>query len=97
MLRQTAARRTLRAEEEKQRDLEREYSRADLEKQIPRRFKVGDVYAPHDLTGVEMAKWKKLRRKGKQRLDVVDQLGIDPREHYKVCCPELKGGRKVWC
>ena len=89
MIRQTTARRNQRAEEEKQRDLEREYSRADLEKQIPRKFKVGDVYAPHDLSGVEMAKWKKLRRKGKQRADVVDQLGVDPRVHYKVCYPTL--------
>lgn len=51
---------------------------------MSRKWKVGDVYAPHDLTGVEMAKWKKLRRKSKSNVDVVDLLGIDPRQHYKV-------------
>lgn len=52
---------------------------------MTRKFKVGDVYAPHDLTGVEMSKWKKLRRKGRPKRDVIDQLGINPKEHYKVC------------
>lgn len=56
-----------------------------------RKWRVGDVYAPHDLTGVEQSKWKKLRRRGKAgvgkgRVDVVDQLGINPVEHYKVSC-----------
>ena len=59
-------------------------ARADLERQAIRRWKVGDVYAPHDLTGLEMAKWKKLRRKGKLKWDVVDLLGINPIDHYKV-------------
>ena len=85
MIREGRAGRVARAEQERQADIERQFSRADLERQVTRRFKVGDVYAPHDLTGVEMSKWKQIRRKGKQKVDVVDQLGIDPREHYKVC------------
>ena len=65
---------------------DRDWSRRDIEQQVPRRFKPGDVYAPHDLSSVEMSKWKKLRRKprvGSQRTDVLDSLGVDPRTHYK--------------
>lgn len=56
----------------------------DLERQMPRtsRWQVGDVYAPHDLSVVEAAKWRK--RKSSER-DVFDILGIDPLEEYKVC------------
>ncbi|KAK3618542.1 hypothetical protein LTR56_024583 [Elasticomyces elasticus] len=60
--------------------------RKAMEQQIPRRYKPGDVYAPHDLSGNEMAKWKKLRRKprvGSHGTDVLDSLGVDPRKHYK--------------
>jgi small subunit ribosomal protein S18 len=61
-------------------------NRMDYEKQLPRRFRAGDVYAPHDLSGVEMSKWKKTRRKprvGSHGKDVLDMLGIDPRKEYK--------------
>ena len=56
-----------------------------LERQMPRlsRWNAGDVYAPHDLSAVEAAKWKK--RKGSQR-DVFDMLGINPLHEYKVRC-----------
>ncbi|KXT07513.1 hypothetical protein AC579_198 [Pseudocercospora musae] len=65
-------------------DQERGWNRQDLERQAShRRWKAGDVYAPHDLTGVEMAKWKKLRRKPKPRYDVIDRLGLNPLDHYK--------------
>ncbi|KAK3052794.1 hypothetical protein LTR09_006277 [Extremus antarcticus] len=63
--------------------LQRDWTRQDLEKQQQRRYKPGDVYAPHDLSGAEAAKWKKLRRKGRMMQDVVDQLGINPIQHYK--------------
>jgi small subunit ribosomal protein S18 len=63
---------------------ERTYSTEDLDRQVTRRWKAGDVYAPHDLSGIEMAKWKKLRRKDRPRYDVLDLLGIDPLQHYKV-------------
>jgi hypothetical protein len=69
---------------ERQAALERNWTRADLEKQMQRRWRLGDVYAPHDLSGAEAAKWKKLRRKVQPRWDVLDQLGINPIHHYKV-------------
>lgn len=30
-----------------------------------------------------MAKWKKLRRKDRPRVDVLDQLALNPLKHYK--------------
>jgi len=54
---------------------------ADLSKQITRRWKAGDVYAPHDLSAVEMAKWK---RREKPSHDVFDVLDFNPLEHYRV-------------
>jgi hypothetical protein len=55
---------------------------ADLSKQIPRRWKAGDIYAPHDLRPEEMDKWKK---RGRPEVDVVDVLALDPISEYKVC------------
>ncbi|KAI9675597.1 MAG: hypothetical protein M1817_000963 [Caeruleum heppii] len=52
----------------------------DLEKLWSRRWKVGDVYAPHDLSSVEMSKFKK---RSTTPVDAFDQLGIDPRDEYK--------------
>lgn len=49
--------------------------------QMWRKWKVGDVYAPHDLTGPEQAKWKKSRQLPKN--DAFDALGIDPLNEYK--------------
>jgi len=58
------------------------YARAaDLSKQITRRWRAGDIYAPHDLSGVEMAKWKKRAR---PNIDVFDVLDINPMDHYRV-------------
>ena len=54
---------------------------SDLTKQISRRWKAGDVYAPHDLSHVEMEKWK---RRGKPEMDVVDLLRLDVLGEYKV-------------
>lgn len=62
---------------------------------MTRRWKVGDVYAPHDLGSVEMGKWKGRgggRRMGKaigggrgrEWGDVVDVLGVRPVVEYKV-------------
>lgn len=53
----------------------------DLSRQITRRWKAGDVYAPKDIGPVEMAKWKKRARPDR---DVFDVLQFDPTEHYKV-------------
>lgn len=46
---------------------------------------MGDVYAPHDLSGTEQAKWKKVKQRARPRWDVLDQLGVRPMEEYKVC------------
>ena len=74
----------IKAAEQRAQRIAQPWDRGDLEKQVFRRWKAGDVYAPHDLTGVEQAKWKKLRRKGRARMDVLDQLNINPIQHYKV-------------
>lgn len=65
-----------------QAQLERIQLRKDMEQQMTRRWKAGDVYAPHDLSGVEMQKWKTTKRAPSR--DVFDALGVDPRKLYKV-------------
>lgn len=54
---------------------------ADYLKQMPRRWDAGDVYSPHDLSPVEMQKW---RKRSLRSNDVVDALGIRPLDMYKV-------------
>jgi small subunit ribosomal protein S18 len=53
----------------------------DFLKQMPRRWEAGDVYSPHDLSPVEMQKW---RKKTVRNNDVIDALGISPLDMYKV-------------
>ncbi|KAF2773754.1 ribosomal protein S18 [Teratosphaeria nubilosa] len=86
VVRESSAARQARDSASQLRDIERTYNRKDLEGQLPRRWKSGDVYAPHDLSGVEMSKWKKLSKKPRTNSkgrDVLDQLGIDPLKEYK--------------
>ncbi|KAK1991274.1 ribosomal protein S18 [Colletotrichum falcatum] len=52
----------------------------DFVKQMPRRWRAGEVYAPHDLSPVEMDKWRKGKR---PNIDVVDLLNINPLDHYR--------------
>ncbi|CAG7560067.1 unnamed protein product [Fusarium equiseti] len=52
----------------------------DFLKQMPRRWEAGDVYSPHDLSPVEMQKW---RKRSVRNNDVVDALGISPLDMYK--------------
>ncbi|PFH57037.1 hypothetical protein XA68_15596 [Ophiocordyceps unilateralis] len=52
----------------------------DLHRRMPRRFDPGEVYSPHDLSPVEMWKW---RRRTARRGDVVDALGLRPLDMYK--------------
>lgn len=54
-----------------------------------RKWKAGDVYAPHDLSSVEMKRWM-YRRPG--TTDAFDVLGIDPSTQYKVSGGLLQGG-----
>lgn len=51
-------------------------------RQMPRRWKVGDVYAPKDLSPLEMKKWKSRQSK---KQDIVDLLGFNPIDNYKAC------------
>ncbi|OAA42265.1 Ribosomal protein S18 [Metarhizium rileyi] len=53
----------------------------DYLKQMSRRWDAGDVYSPHDLSPVEMQKWRKRSLRGS---DVVDALGIRPLDMYKA-------------
>lgn len=57
---------------------------SDFLRQMPRRWEVGDVYSPHDLSPVEMQKW---RKRSVRNVDVVDALGISPLDMYKVSYP----------
>lgn len=66
--------------------------RKGLETQQIRRWNVGDVYAPNDLSGVEQSKWKRQKQKPRPRWDVLDQLNIKPMDHYKVCGRRLCAG-----
>jgi small subunit ribosomal protein S18 len=65
-------------------ELENAKKASDLSKQITRRWKAGDVYAPHDLSAAEMAKWR--NREG-PKYDVFDVLGFNPLENYRVRSP----------
>jgi small subunit ribosomal protein S18 len=51
----------------------------DYLKQMPRHWAAGDVYAPHDMSPIEMRKW---RRFTKRNADVIDTLGIRPLDMY---------------
>ena len=53
----------------------------DLERLQTRRWKQGDVYAPHDLSPVEMQKWRNTQRPS---VDVFDILAINPLNEWKV-------------
>lgn len=64
-------------------ELEKHKMAQDLNRMITRRYKAGEVYAPHDLSPVEMQKW---RRRGNPERDVFDALDMNPIEEYKVCC-----------
>lgn len=78
---------TVRDAAKEQEDLAKQQAaqdRSDLERQMTRWWKEGDVYAPHDLSGAEMSKWKLPKARGKQSRDVCDILQLNPLDHYKV-------------
>lgn len=59
--------------------------RDELASKMHRKWQGGDVYAPHDLSYQEQKKWIKPRQPSK---DVIDMLGLNPLDHYKVRgCP----------
>ncbi|ROV89013.1 hypothetical protein VSDG_08728 [Cytospora chrysosperma] len=55
-------------------------AREDLSRQMTRNWKPGDVYAPHDLSPVEMLKWRQPKQPKK---DIIDMLGLNPLDHYR--------------
>jgi hypothetical protein len=67
-------------------ELENAKRGSELSKQITRRWKVGDVYAPHDLSSVEMEKWKNRER---PTYDVFDALNFNPLDNYRVRPPSI--------
>ncbi|CAH0018466.1 unnamed protein product [Clonostachys rhizophaga] len=79
-----------RAKERAEADLQAQQANQDLRREeqlskaylreMPRFWKVGDVYSPHDLSPVEMQKW---RRRAERRGDIIDALGINPLDMYK--------------
>ncbi|KAI4100124.1 MAG: hypothetical protein LQ339_005646 [Xanthoria mediterranea] len=87
----TTARRSALAE------TEAAYRATDLERHLHRRFRPGDIYAPHDLSPTEQAKWRpraavggSLQGRGtpanthaQNRRDVFDVLGVHPLDEYK--------------
>ena len=56
--------------------------RRDLLQEMTRKWRPGDIYSPHDLTGYAMSKFKKKRIR--PPVDVLDMLRIDPLKEYKV-------------
>lgn len=56
--------------------------RQNFQKHMYRKWNTGDVYAPHDLSGVEQKKWKTARKTPSS--DAFDTLGINPVAEYKV-------------
>lgn len=52
-----------------------------LTRQIRRRWRAGEVYAPHDLSPQEMKKWKSRKTPD---YDVFDILNMNPIDEYKV-------------
>ncbi|KAG5976373.1 hypothetical protein E4U58_004321 [Claviceps cyperi] len=49
-------------------------------REMPRRWEAGDVYAPHDMSSVEM---RKLRKRASRKADVMDALQIRAKDMYK--------------
>lgn len=62
--------------------LGRNVKRRDLLQQMTRKWRRGDIYSPHDLTGYAMSKFR--RKRARPPTDVLDLLGINPLKEYKV-------------
>lgn len=70
-------------------------NRENLARQSTRNWKPGDIYAPHDLSPQEMIKWKQPKQPSK---DIIDMLGLNPLDHYRVRRPPVwisRGGISV--
>ncbi|KAK4645485.1 hypothetical protein QC761_201850 [Podospora bellae-mahoneyi] len=62
-------------------DVVKHQHRADMYlRKHPRRWREGDVYAPHDLSPAEAKKWKVVKS---PKRDVIDMLGVNPLDNYR--------------
>ncbi|KAI0538158.1 ribosomal protein S18 [Xylaria digitata] len=61
-------------------DLRGKSRQEDYLRQLPRWWRTGDVYSPHDMSPSEMAKWRKSTARQK---DLVDLLGLRPLDMYR--------------
>ncbi|KAI0974034.1 ribosomal protein S18 [Xylaria arbuscula] len=61
-------------------DLKANMRTNDYMRQLPRRWRAGDVYSPHDMSPSEMAKWRKTTAR---KQDLVDLLGLRPLDMYR--------------
>lgn len=94
IIRNSSGRRAANAEQKKEKTLEGLRARTTSDnyaRQMPRFWKAGDVYAPNDLSASEMRKW---RNRAVPKKDVMDLLGVNPLDLYKVCQLHL-GMRRV--
>ena len=67
-----------------QKDLAATHQTDSYVQQMTRRWKKGDVYAPKDLSPVEMRRWKGFLT---PQVDIVDVMGFNPVDNYRVCLP----------
>jgi small subunit ribosomal protein S18 len=75
------------------RDMRTNATTENYVRQMPRRWRTGDLYAPRDLTPAEMKKWRQGRR---PNMDVVDMLGFSPLDNYRVFTPFLSISSGRW-
>ena len=61
--------------------IRRESRKRDLQTMSTRNWRSGDVYSPHDLSLVEIKRWKGRTR---PEVDVFDQLALNPITEWKV-------------
>ncbi|KAI0024130.1 ribosomal protein S18 [Xylariomycetidae sp. FL0641] len=61
-------------------ELSLRHDNEDYMRQLTRRWRAGDVYAPHDLSPSEMAKF---RRNTARKRDLVDMLNLRPLDMYR--------------
>ncbi|KAI0514523.1 ribosomal protein S18 [Xylaria bambusicola] len=61
-------------------DLSTRSRNADYMRQLPRRWRTGDVYSPHDMSISEVDKWRKTTAR---KQDLVDLLGLRPLDMYR--------------
>ena len=70
--------------------LKREERKRDLQTMSMRNWRGGDVYSPHDLSLVEIRRWK---GRMKPEVDVFDTLALNPLSEWKVDIPILYTGK----